>query len=123
MDPTLPPAHPGEAGNHTHRDRARFDPDGPAAAVTALTAQMRGRWEVRAQTSRHIWDLDRMLYVRLPGPHAPVMPWDEVPVRITRVTQWPQVGARSLLLFDDPHEPVLEHWRICSTIQAIVALP
>jgi hypothetical protein len=84
---------------------------------------MGGRWEVRARSSRHIWDLDAMTYTRLPGLDSTPMPYDGVPVPMTRVERWPAVGKQTLLFFDDPDDPTLEHWRICSTIRAIVRLP
>ena len=93
------------------------------ATVDALEAGMTGRWEVHTRASRHIWDLDAKTYTRLPGQDSGPMPYDGQPMVLTRVEVWPVVGAQSLVFFDDPVDEWLEHWRICSRIRRIVALP
>lgn len=95
----------------------------PQTPVEALRPDMGGRWEVCARSSTHIWDLDSMTYTRLPGLNSTPMPYDGVPVSMTRVEAWPAVGQQALLFFDDPDDPAREHWRICSTIRVIVRLP
>ncbi|TQJ49279.1 hypothetical protein FBY26_0957 [Phycicoccus sp. SLBN-51] len=84
---------------------------------------MGGRWEVRTRSSTHIWDLDAMTYIRVPGPDSTAMPYDEREVPFTRVEAWPAVGRRTLLFFDDPYDFTTEHWRICSRIRSITRLP
>jgi len=90
--------------------------------VTALAASMGGRWLVTTQGSQHIWDLDAGTYRRLPGPSSKSFAHDRHTHRITHIEQYPQVGSRSLVWFDDPTDPGLEHWRISSTIQSITRL-
>lgn len=93
------------------------------ARVEQLTAQMTGRWEVRTRSARHVWDLDALTYTRLPGERSTAMAHDGQPMTITRVGRWPAVGGQSLVFFDEPTDPTLEHWRICSTIRTIASLP
>jgi hypothetical protein len=44
---------------------------GVPAEVTDLATQQTGRWLLTTETSRHIADLDRRFWERLPGPNAP----------------------------------------------------
>ena len=85
-----------------------------------------GRWLVTtARGTRHVWDLDAMTYQRLPAAAASFrLPLDGPVVPITRVDEWPQVGSRFLLWFDEPSMPDrLEHWRISNRIVSIEPLP
>lgn len=84
---------------------------------------MGGRWEVRTRSSTHIWDLDAMTYIRVPGEDSSPMPYDRQAMPLTRVEAWPAVGHRTLLFFDDPDDVTVEHWRICSRIRSITRLP
>lgn len=93
-----------------------------AEQVEELRPEMGGRWEVRTRSSSHIWDLDAMTYTRLPGEDSSLMPYDEEEMPLTRVDVWPAVGHRTLLFFDDPDDPTMEHWRICSRIRSITRL-
>ena len=91
--------------------------------VAELTPGTGGRWEVRARSARHVWDLDFMTYTRLPGPDSEAMDYDGMAVAILRVERWPAVGGQSVVVYDDPFDATLEQWRRCSTIRAIVAAP
>ena len=94
-----------------------------AEQVEVLQPEMGGRWEVQTRSSTHIWDLDHMTYTRLPGTDSAAMPFDGQEVPLSRVDAWPAVGHRTLLFFDDPQNPLREHWRICSRIRSITRLP
>jgi hypothetical protein len=88
--------------------------------VQQLGPDSRGRWLITTKTSRHVWDLDACTYQRLPGDDAPPFSWDARVVRLTRVDQWPVVGEKSLIWFDDPGAPAsVEQWRRSATIQSI----
>ncbi|MGN6131232.1 MAG: hypothetical protein ACTHOK_12920 [Nocardioidaceae bacterium] len=90
-----------------------------------LSAADVGCWLVRTRGSAHVWDLDEGRYVRMPGPTAAPMLFDHQPVALGRVEWWPSVGGRSFLWYDDPdpaRAPVLEHYRISSTIASITGL-
>ena len=77
-------AGPDQAGqSHIPAERA------PHTPVAALRQDMGGRWEVRARSSRHIWDLDAMTYTRLPGLDSTPMPYDGVPVPFGRLKDDP----------------------------------
>ena len=94
-----------------------------AGEVTDLGPDMSGRWEVTTRTSRHIWDLDRGTYARHPlHPARSAMPHDGMDLPVTAVHAWPRVGHHSLVLFDDPHKPAVEHWRRSGTILRIARL-
>ena len=102
-------------------DATDTGPTKHAAAVERLGATTTGVWLVRSRhATTHVWDLNAMTYRRQPGPHSSSMPYDNVTVPITRVGRWPEVGHNSLVFFDDPDNPLLEHWRVCSTIRGIV---
>lgn len=93
--------------------------------VPELTPDMSGRWLVRAQGSMHIWDLDEMSYIRLPGPHSLSGPFkfDGAPQIIRGVDRWPAVGSTSLLWFEDTVRPGRGgRWRQSSLIDSIEAL-
>ena len=93
--------------------------------TTRLGPSTPGCWLVRTRGSAHVWDLDAGRYVRMPGPTAAAMLFDHQPVTLTRVEWWPAVCGRSFLWYDDPdpaRAPVLEHYRISSTIAAITGL-
>lgn len=95
-------------------------------SVTALTAEMRGRWIVTSQGSTHLWDLDALTYTRRPGPASPSgsFDYDGIAHRITRVTRWPRVGDQSLVWFDDPASPFdTEQFRRSSVIVSITRAP
>jgi hypothetical protein len=64
-----------------------------------------------------------MTYTRLPGEDSTSMPYDEEEMALTRVDAWPAVGHRTLIFFDDPEDPTMEHWRICSGIRSITRVP
>lgn len=85
-----------------------------------LTPGHDGRWLITTITSRHIWDLDRMTYQRLPGSTGTPMSNDDQEVAITRVAQWPAVGNQSLLFYDSPEAPSLfEEFRLSAIINRI----
>lgn len=90
--------------------------------VTELRPGMTGRWLVRTRNSEHVWDLDEMAYTRRPGTTSSQMAYDGVPVLISRVQRWPCVGSESVVWFDDPLDPLLEQYRISSTIASITRL-
>lgn len=89
--------------------------------VAELGPESVGRWIVETQGSFHIWDLDNFTVIRIPGPdsHAGPFAYDSQPMAITRVTYWPRVGFSSLIWFDDPENPLLEHYRLSSTVRRI----
>ena len=94
-------------------------------SVDELHPGMGGRWLVTTQGSTHVWDLDALTYVRLPGPEslAGAFDCDGEAVGLTRVDRWPKVGATSLLWFDDPDRPMdIERWRQSSKIVSIVGM-
>ncbi|CAM4008491.1 hypothetical protein JAAN108728_06900 [Janibacter anophelis] len=92
------------------------DPD----ATTCLTAATGGRWTVHTRNATHTWDLDAMTYTRHPGPKSSSFPHDNTTVAITRVDEWPEIGKRSVVWFDDPDTPdTVEQWRASSTIATI----
>lgn len=97
----------------------------PGNSVEELRPEMRGRWLVTTQGSRHVWDLDTMTYRRMPGAtsRAGAMPHDQVMLQINRVVSWPRVGECSFIWCDDPDNPLMEHWRRSSTITSIDRLP
>lgn len=91
--------------------------------VHELRPGMSGVWLVRSRAATsHVWDLDAMTYRRQTGEGSTPMDHDNVTVPITRVLTWPAVGERSMVFFDDPDNPALEHWRICSRIRSITRL-
>lgn len=91
--------------------------------VQELRADMGGVWLVRSRAATsHVWDLEAMTYRRQPDAGSTPMLHDNVTVPITRVLAWPAVGRRSMVFFDDPDDPTLEHWRICSRIRSITRL-
>ncbi|MGL6236117.1 MAG: hypothetical protein ACRC20_12325 [Segniliparus sp.] len=93
--------------------------------VEELTPGMTGRWLVTTQGSQHLWDLDRMLYTRLPGEQslAGKFGLDGEAHPITRIGRHPRVGETSLVFFDDPSDPTKYHWRQSSVIKKIERLP
>jgi hypothetical protein len=126
---------PGGPGGSVHPvgDPGRMDSTQPETAGLALhpsgvTAERlepgsAGRWLVKTRGSRHVWDLDAGTWQRLPGPGRSRFPWDQTPVRISRVERLPAVGDVAVLWFDDPDAPTaVEHWRQSSTITAIERL-
>lgn len=92
------------------------------AGVDALRPDTRGRWLVSTRSSRHIWDLDRRTYQRLPGSTARPFDHDGIENPITRVDKYPEIGSCFIVWFDDPRNSLLEHWRISSTIRSITRL-
>lgn len=88
-------------------------------SVERLAPGMTGRWRVLTRRAEHIWDLDKMTYTRLPGAASSPFAHDEVTASILSVERWPQVGSTSLVFFDDPNDPLIEQWRISSTIRRI----
>ncbi|HYB39743.1 MAG TPA: hypothetical protein VEF72_31185 [Mycobacterium sp.] len=98
----------------------------PDQTVDELRAEMGGRWLVRSRGSSHIWDLDQGTYERRPGAASlsGAFDYDGVPHSITRVEQWPKVGSKSLVWFDDPRRPLdVEQFRRSSTIVRIERYP
>jgi hypothetical protein len=51
------------------------------------------------------------------------MPHDGTDHAIIRVGAWPRVGGHSYVVFDDPDNPGLEHWRSSGTILTITRAP
>ncbi|MGZ6771752.1 MAG: hypothetical protein ACXVGA_04385 [Mycobacteriaceae bacterium] len=104
--------------------------DGTGSGATAdqevhrLGPHLGGRWLVTTQGSEHIWDLDLMTYLRLPGEGRGQFDQDRQVVAIGRVAVWPEVGSCSLLFYDDPDRPhTHEQWRKSSRIRRIRRLP
>lgn len=90
----------------------------------ALTAEDTGQWLVTTEHSRHIWDLDQMVYTRLPD-HLDAQPHghDEAVMAIDRVARWPEVGARPHLCFYEPGLPrYFKDWRINTAVVKIERL-
>lgn len=104
------------AGSDGDSATAREDTE----TVLRLELGMTGRWLVTAG-STHVWDLDEGTYERRPGPRSRAggFAHDRRPHPITRVEWWPEVGARSFVWFDDPDNPVMELYRVSSTIVEI----
>lgn len=97
----------------------------PIRHVDQLTPGMAGRWLVTTHGSRHEWNLDAMTYMRIPGPGSPSgrFAHDGHRLAITRVADWPRIGASSLVFFDDPDDPLrTELWRRSSRITSITEL-
>ena len=117
---------PVNAADPTSPDDSVPPPAGGAdspESVAALCAGMTGRWLVRTRSSEHIFDLDAGTYCRVPGDTAKQFAYDGQAQRITRVVQWPAVGHRSFIWYDDPECPdALEQYRISSTIRSITRL-
>jgi hypothetical protein len=89
--------------------------------VEELTEESRGKWLVTTQGSTHVWDVNGMLYTRLPGEHslAGGFALDGEAMPISRVGRYPKVGETSLVFYDDPSDPRREHWRQFSQIKRI----
>lgn len=60
-----------------------------------------------------------MTYTRIPGATSEAFDGDGVEAPIRQVVRWPTAGDCFYVLFDDPHDALLEQWRISSTIQRI----
>lgn len=91
--------------------------------VTELRPGMTGRWLVRTRNSQHIWDLDEMSYTRRPCATSSQMAYDGVPGLISRCTALAVRREReSFVWFDDLLDPLLEQYRIRSSIASITRL-
>jgi len=90
-------------------------------AVSQLHAGSTGRWLVHSRGSVHVLDLDARTYERRPGPTSQHFTFDNSVVSLTRVALWPEVGGKMAIFFDDPDDHLLEHWRVSSRIEAIIA--
>lgn len=99
------------------------EPEDGAESVDALGPETGGRWLVRTRSSRHVWDLFRHTYQRLPGATSNHYPYDGQVVRIGRVGLYPKVGARFLVYYDDPSDQALEQYRLSGTVRSITRLP
>jgi hypothetical protein len=93
-----------------------------SAEVQALGPDSGGRWLVATRRSRHVWDLDRRTYARLPGHGSQSFDHDCIEHPITRVKVYPEVGSCSIVWFEDPHDEFVEQWRVSSTIRSITQL-
>ncbi|GAB3439075.1 hypothetical protein GCM10027517_12050 [Phycicoccus ginsengisoli] len=94
-----------------------------AEEVDKLAPGMGGVWLVSSRkATTHVWDLDAMTYRRQPGPGSGRMAYDDMTVPIASVGVWPEVGRSSLVFFDDPYDPSVEQWRICSRIRSITRI-
>lgn len=87
--------------------------------VEHLEEGISGRWRVFTQRATHEFDLDRMTYTRQPGSDSQSFERDGIEGRISRVVDWPTVGQRFFVFFDDPENPLMEQWRISSTVRRI----
>lgn len=90
--------------------------------ITKLGPDDTGVYLVTTQGSQHIWNLDDMTYTRLPGLQSKSgsMEFDAIPVKLTRVERWPEVGSTSFIFYDDLYMPdTLEQWRQSSRIDRI----
>lgn len=99
------------------------EPPHGAESVDALGPGMGGRWLVRTRSSRHVWDLLRHTYQRLPGATSNHFAYDGEVVRIGRVAVYPRVGGRFLVYYDDPCDEALEQYRLSGTVRSITRLP
>ncbi|MFZ2237986.1 MAG: hypothetical protein WAV90_00425 [Gordonia amarae] len=91
--------------------------------VEELTPDSRGRWLVTTMGSRHIFDLDRGNYTRIPGAGRGDFIGDGEPQKIYLIGRWPRLGESFYVEFDDPASP----WdrvqtRLSSTVQRIERL-
>lgn len=92
---------------------------GDSGATLTLPDDSGGVWKVTTRSSAHIFDLDRMLYMReTSGGNSFAHDGRWCP--LTRIETAPRVGEKFLIWLDDPDHPdVLEHWRVSSTITGI----
>ena len=85
-----------------------------------LKPGMTGKYLIKTRNSQHIWDLDNMLYCRMPGENSNKFSYDNDFVKLTYIIRWPKVGDYSHIFFDDLDYPdTLEQWRISSIIKSI----
>lgn len=88
--------------------------------VEELTPEHTGRWLVTTRGSKHIFDLTRMTYTRMPGPGRGQFVGDGEAQRIYVIGAWPKVGTSFYVEFDDPMNPVERvQTRLSSTVQSI----
>lgn len=81
---------------------------------------MTGKYLIKTRNSQHIWDLDNMLYCRMPGGDSNKFSYDNDFVKLTYIFRWPKVGDYSHILYDDLDNPdTLEQWRMSSIIKSI----
>lgn len=95
------------------------------ATTDHLDDSSTGVWLVTTVGSQHVWDFSRAPYIfwtRRPGVGSPSLGADGQAHRLTLVEAWPRVGASTLVFFDDPHDFVMEQWRISSPIVKIEEL-
>ncbi len=91
--------------------------------VTELTPDHQGRWLVTTRGSKHIFDLTRMTYTRMPGEGRGQFVGDGEPHRIYLIGVWPKVGESFYVEFDDPQSPIDRvQTRLSSTVQSIERL-
>lgn len=91
--------------------------------VEELTPDHTGRWLVTTQGSKHVFDLTRMTYTRIPGKGRGQFIGDGEAQRIWQIGAWPRVGASFYVEFDDPMNPVERvQTRLSSTVQSIERL-
>ncbi|TLP98616.1 hypothetical protein FEF26_04255 [Nesterenkonia salmonea] len=90
-----------------------------------ITPEDTGRWLITSQGTQHIWDLDKMTYMRMPSAASKSgsRVYDNMPMQITRVVWWTEVGDRAYLWFDDLEHPrFFERYRMSSVIRKIERL-
>ncbi|WP_141014461.1 hypothetical protein [Nocardioides sambongensis] len=94
--------------------------------VNELRSGETGCWVVCTVGSIHYVDLDRWLYMRVPGEGRSAMEGDREWLRLLRIERWPRVGGSFLLFVDPPDEELArttELWRISSEVMSIERQP
>lgn len=88
--------------------------------VNELNAKSRGVWLVKEKNASHIFNLDKMIYIRVAGKKSKRYPGDGDPQIINTVALYPMVGHRFLIFTDDGEIPhLMEQWRLSDTIISI----
>ncbi|NYF99679.1 hypothetical protein [Janibacter cremeus] len=77
-----------------------------ASEVERLGPEMTGRWRVVTQRAVHLWDLDRMAYVRLPGFESDAFDWDGTQELLVEVREWPVVDKTFYVYIAPPENPL-----------------
>lgn len=90
-----------------------------SSKVERLGPHTLGRWRVVTERAVHLWDLDRMAYVRIPGLDSEAFGWDGSPQAIVDVRKWPVVEETFCIYVSPPENPLAGQWRISSRIHRI----
>jgi len=91
------------------------------AAVDYLDPSSSGAWLITTMGTRHLWDLDAGLYVRMPtsASRAGEFDYDGAWMRIRFVERWPRVGQSFFIWLDAPFPDSAEYWRQSSAVVSI----